>query len=64
MNLSGLFLTNFKSDKQNQQLRMDLFVGAFENNYSLILGFLPFSEQHRLKLSKSASIQPAGESTT
>lgn len=64
MLLSGLFKANYKSDKHSSQARMDLFVAAFENNYSLILSYLPHAEQTRAKLSTSLLTQSAEAFTT
>lgn len=47
--LSGVLFPNLKSDKQNKQNRMDTFVTAFQNNYTLILSFLPQSQHHKVK---------------
>lgn len=63
MLLSGLFKATLKSDKQTSQSRMDLFVSAFENNYTMILSYLPHAEQARAKLSTSLLMQSAEEFT-
>lgn len=60
MILSELFKTQSRfHSKITSQQRMDLFVSAFENNYSRILDFLPYAEQHQIKMSKPSTIQPA-----
>ena len=65
MILSELFKTQSRfNNKVTNQQRMDLFVLTFENNYSRILDFLPYAEQHQIKMSKTSTIQPAEEFTT
>lgn len=65
MILSELFKTQSRFySKTTSQQRMDLFVSAFENNYSRILDYLPYYEQHQIKMSKTSTIQPAEEFTT
>lgn len=43
MILSELFKTQSRFNRSTSQYRMDLFVQVFENNYSHIISFLPFS---------------------
>lgn len=49
--------------RHDSRKNMDLLVSAFEQNYSIIVAFLPWEEQLNVKLSTIAIIQFAGEFT-